>query len=103
MHGGLARQLEKKLLVDENAGFLNNDTLSIKITMRVLKDSEFREYQSTRGKKDKASWRSDMLRLPDLVLKVATWKHLRQYEEADLLDWKNVDSKSLAPELSAEN
>ena len=102
MHGGLARQLEKKLLVDENAGFLNNDTLSIKITMRVLKDSEFREYQSTRGKKDKASWRSDMLRLPDLVLKVATWKHLRQYEEADLLDWKNVPTIPVSKTITIE-
>ena len=102
MHGGLARQLEKKLLVDENAGVLNNDTLSIKITMRVLKDSEFREYQSIRGIKDKASWFSNMLHPSDLVLKVATWKHLRQYEEADLLDWKNVPTIQVSKTITIE-
>ena len=85
MHGGLARQLEKKLLVDENAGFLNNDTLSIKITMRVLKDSEFREYQSTRGKKDKGSWRSNMLRLPSLEIPLDTLLRLFPAASSEVL------------------
>ena len=44
------RQLKKELLLDETAGFLNNDTLSIKITVRVLKDSECREYQGAMRK-----------------------------------------------------
>ena len=46
----LARQVKKEMLMDEDAGFLNNDTLSIKITVRVLKDSECREYQGAMRK-----------------------------------------------------
>ena len=46
----VAWQLKRELLVDQSAGFINKDALSIKITLRVLKDSEFREYQQAMRK-----------------------------------------------------
>jgi hypothetical protein len=38
------QQVKAAVLLDRNSGFLNADTLVIKITVRVLKETEAREY-----------------------------------------------------------
>ena len=38
------QQVKASVLLDRNSGFLNADTLVIKITVRILKETEVREY-----------------------------------------------------------
>ena len=38
------QQIKAAVLLDRNSGFINADTLVIKITVRVLKETEAREY-----------------------------------------------------------